>query len=73
MTGGEGPWTSQVAKIEVTTPGVIIAGFNPVSTDAVATARDGLSDPRAARACILSIYCAITLSCGAKPVSAPPT
>jgi len=33
--GGEGPWISSVSPIE---PGVLIAGKNPVATDAVATA-----------------------------------
>jgi uncharacterized protein (DUF362 family) len=33
--GGEGPWISSLAPIE---PGVLIAGKNPVATDAVATA-----------------------------------
>jgi uncharacterized protein (DUF362 family) len=57
MTGGEGPWTSQVAKIQLTTPGVIIAGFNPVATDAVATAVMGYADPRAARGVHPFDYC----------------
>jgi len=48
MTGGEGPWCSQAATIKLTTPGVLIAGLNPVSTDAVATAVMGY-EPRAAR------------------------
>ena len=48
MTGGEGPWASQAANIKVTTPGILIAGRNPVSTDAVATAIMGY-DPRAPR------------------------
>jgi len=33
--GGEGPWVESLAPIE---PGVLIAGKNPVATDAVATA-----------------------------------
>lgn len=33
--GGEGPWIASLAPIE---PGVLIAGKNPVATDAVATA-----------------------------------
>jgi uncharacterized protein (DUF362 family) len=57
MTGGEGPWTSQVAKIQVTTPGILIAGLNPVSTDAVATAVMGYPDPRAARGVHPFDYC----------------
>jgi hypothetical protein len=46
MSGGEGPWAPNAA---FTTPGVIIAGFNAVSTDAVGVAVMGYSDPRAAR------------------------
>jgi uncharacterized protein (DUF362 family) len=49
MNGGEGPWCSDAAKIEFTSPGVIIAGLNPVSTDAVGTAVMGYPDPRALR------------------------
>jgi uncharacterized protein (DUF362 family) len=48
MTGGEGPWCSQAADIHFTAPGLLIAGRNAVSTDAVATAIMGY-DPRAAR------------------------
>jgi uncharacterized protein (DUF362 family) len=48
MTGGEGPWCSQAAVIKATTPGILIAGLNPVSTDTVATAVMGY-DPRSAR------------------------
>lgn len=49
MSGGEGPWCGQARKLKVTTPGVLIAGLNPVSTDAVGTAVMGYDDPRAAR------------------------
>ncbi|HXS94969.1 MAG TPA: DUF362 domain-containing protein [Candidatus Limnocylindrales bacterium] len=35
IAGGEGPW---VGKVRPVSPGVLIAGFNPVCTDAVATA-----------------------------------
>jgi Domain of unknown function (DUF362) len=48
MTGGEGPWAAQAAQIKFTTPGVLIAGRNAVSTDAVGAAIMGY-DPRAAR------------------------
>ena len=48
MTVGEGPWCGQAGTIKLTTPGVLIAGLNPVSTDAVATAVMGY-DPRAAK------------------------
>lgn len=44
MTGGEGPWTTGLALAK---PGVLIAGLNPVSTDAVCTAIMGF-DPMAA-------------------------
>lgn len=47
MRGGEGPWCAKDSKVEPTSPGVLIAGFNPVSTDAVATAVMGYPDPRA--------------------------
>ena len=49
MSGGEGPWCAGANKIEVTTPGVLVAGFNPVSTDAVGTALMGYDNPRAVR------------------------
>ncbi len=47
MRGGEGPWCAGGSRVEPTKPGVIIAGFNPVSTDAVGTAVMGYPDPRA--------------------------
>ena len=46
MSGGEGPWASSTAFVS---PGLLIAGLNPVSTDAVATAVMGFADPRATR------------------------
>jgi len=49
MSGGEGPWCGEAGALKLTTPGVIIAGLNPVSTDAVATVVMGYKDPRAAR------------------------
>jgi uncharacterized protein (DUF362 family) len=45
MAGGEGPWIRGVRAVK---PGVLIAGLNPVCTDAVATAVMGY-DPRATR------------------------
>jgi uncharacterized protein (DUF362 family) len=48
MSGGEGPWCGE-EKMKVTTPGVLIAGFNPVSTDAIATVVMGYPNPRAPR------------------------
>jgi len=44
MTGAEGPWTSPVG---LATPGVLIAGLNPVATDAVSMAVMG-RDPMSA-------------------------
>lgn len=49
MSGGEGPWCNRVAKLGFTNPGVLITGFNPVSTDAVGTAVMGYENPRAER------------------------
>jgi uncharacterized protein (DUF362 family) len=45
MAGGEGPWIRGVRPVK---PGVLLAGLNPVSTDAVATAVMGYN-PRAER------------------------
>jgi uncharacterized protein (DUF362 family) len=49
MSGGEGPWCRDAGPVKVTTPGVLIAGLNPVSTDAVGTAVMGFANPRAVR------------------------
>jgi uncharacterized protein (DUF362 family) len=46
MSGGEGPWSPNP---QLTTPGILIAGLNPVSTDAVGVAVMGYADPRATR------------------------
>jgi uncharacterized protein (DUF362 family) len=46
MTGGEGPWIRE--ELRGVAPGVIVAGTNPVNTDAVAMAVMGF-DPMAAR------------------------
>ena len=46
MSGGEGPW---LPNPQLTTPGILIAGLNPVSTDAVGVAVMGYADPRATR------------------------
>jgi uncharacterized protein (DUF362 family) len=48
MSGGEGPWCGE-SRLKVTAPGVLIAGLNPVSTDAVGTAVMGYENPRAPR------------------------
>ncbi|HXM43937.1 MAG TPA: DUF362 domain-containing protein [Bryobacteraceae bacterium] len=45
IAGGEGPWIKGIRRVQ---PGVLLAGLNPVSTDAVAAAVMGY-DPRAAR------------------------
>jgi len=49
MSGGEGPWCGEAGPLKLTTPGVLIAGLNPVSTDAVGTAVMGYANPRAER------------------------
>jgi hypothetical protein len=49
VSGGEGPWCRDAGPMKVTTPGVLIAGFNAVSTDAVGTAVMGFENPRAVR------------------------
>jgi uncharacterized protein (DUF362 family) len=49
MSGGEGPWCAGANKLELTTPGVLVVGLNPVSTDAVGTALMGYDNPRALR------------------------
>src|SRR5262245_56463097 len=47
MTGGEGPWIRRASLAHVK-PGLLIAGRNCVTTDAVSTAVMGY-DPRAVR------------------------
>ncbi len=49
MSGGEGPWCGDAGPLKFTAPGVLIAGLNPVSTDAVGTAVMGYDNPRAPR------------------------
>jgi len=49
MKGGEGPWCGGEEKLKFTSPGILIAGLNPVSTDAVGTAVMGYDNPRVAR------------------------
>jgi len=46
MSGGEGPWALNAAP---TSPGILIAGLNAVSTDAVGVAVMGYANPLAAR------------------------
>jgi uncharacterized protein (DUF362 family) len=46
MTGGEGPWVDEEKK--AVSPGVLVAGTNPVNTDAVCMALMGF-DPMAVR------------------------
>jgi hypothetical protein len=57
VAGGEGPWIRGLRLIQ---PGVLIAGTNPVTTDAVATAVMGY-DPRATRGTIPFRNCDNTL------------
>jgi uncharacterized protein (DUF362 family) len=45
IAGGEGPWIKGIRRVQ---PGVLLAGLNPVSTDAVAAAVMGY-DPRSPR------------------------
>jgi uncharacterized protein (DUF362 family) len=45
IAGGEGPW---IRGVRVVKPGILLAGLNPVCTDAVATAAMGY-DPRSQR------------------------
>ena len=47
IAGGEGFWALE--QMSFTKPGVLIAGLNPVSTDAVGAAVMGFPDPRARR------------------------
>jgi uncharacterized protein (DUF362 family) len=49
MSGGEGPWCEGAGALKLTTPGVLIAGLNAISTDAVGTAVMGYANPRATR------------------------
>jgi uncharacterized protein (DUF362 family) len=49
MSGGEGPWCRETNKLKLTKPGLLIAGLNPVSTDAIGTAVMGYDNPRATR------------------------
>jgi uncharacterized protein (DUF362 family) len=46
MTGGEGPWIRE--ELTVVRPGVIVAGLNPIATDAVSMSLMGF-DPMAER------------------------
>jgi uncharacterized protein (DUF362 family) len=46
MTGGEGPWVNEDSK--AVAPGLLVAGLNPVNTDAVSMALMGF-DPMAVR------------------------
>lgn len=57
VAAGEGPW---VRGLRAMRPGVLIAGLNPVSTDAVATAVMGY-DPAAARGTAPFRHCDNTL------------
>jgi uncharacterized protein (DUF362 family) len=54
MSGGEGPWNPSLRAMR---PGVLIAGFDAVSTDAVATAVMGYPDPLTARGTVPFAFC----------------
>lgn len=49
MSGGKGPWCGGPGRCKPTAPGLLVAGLNAVSTDAVGTAIMGFANPRAAR------------------------
>jgi len=57
MSGGEGPWCGDANTLKVTRPGLMIAGLNPVSTDAVGVALMGHENPRARRGSEPFRYC----------------
>ncbi len=57
VTGGEGPW---IKGLRLAQPGVLIAGANPVCTDAVAAEAMGY-DPRATRGTAPFSHCDNTL------------
>jgi uncharacterized protein (DUF362 family) len=57
VAGGEGPWIKGLRLVQ---PGVLIAGTNPVNTDAVAAAVMGY-DPRATRGTKPFVTCDNTL------------
>lgn len=59
MAGGEGPWNTS-RKLRFVEPGVLLAGTNPVNTDAVATAVMGY-DPRAPKGTLPFKNCDNTL------------
>ena len=60
IAGGEGPW---IRGVRIVKPGVLIAGLNPVCTDAVATAVMGYN-PRASRGTAPFQTCDNTLAAG---------
>lgn len=57
MNGAEGPWGKDATELKFMTPGVLVVGLNPVSTDAVCTAVMGYPDPRAVKGTKPFIYC----------------
>lgn len=58
VAGGEGPWVKGLRPVR---PGILIAGTNPVATDAVAVAAMGY-DPRAGRGAAPFRHCDNTLT-----------
>jgi uncharacterized protein (DUF362 family) len=63
MAGGEGPWIG--AHLPILSPGLLVAGTNPVATDAVCTALMGF-DPMAERGTPPFERCDSTLSLAEK-------
>ncbi len=61
MTGGEGPWVR--GDLQAVAPGVLVAGLNPVTTDAVSMALMGF-DPMADRGTPPFEVCDSTLKLG---------
>ena len=57
IAGGEGPWVERVRPVK---PGVLVAGLNPVTTDAVGMALMGF-DPAAGRGTRPFVHCDNTL------------
>jgi uncharacterized protein (DUF362 family) len=49
INGAEGPWGQEGGSVKLMTPGLLIVGLNPVSTDAVGAAVMGYENPRAPR------------------------
>jgi uncharacterized protein (DUF362 family) len=57
MSGGEGPWNASAYPLRALAPGVLVAGLNPVATDAVAVRIMGYGDPLAQRGAAPFAFC----------------